>query len=172
MTGRGFIVVLIFSALLIGGNWWSQIGSVEHDERVLFSRLDAAIANSPPDADDVIAAFDLSEECRTESCFFEPGNIGGLRFDGGSLRQRGRGLILVLEDFSGTCIRTSEVHAYYRTQQPRSACSHGGCWYAAAENSWGDLLFGLAKPRSTCISSIVINSTADYRNARNYRATR
>lgn len=163
MTSRGFIAVFALSALLLVVIWWSQIGSVEYNEQVLFSKLDKAIASSPPKADDIIAAFDLSEECRTKFCHFKQGHIGGLRFDSGNFRQRGSGLILVLEDLSGTCVRASEIEAYYGTEKPHASCSSGGCWYAAAHYPWGDLAFGLEEPRSRCVSSIVINSTAEYR---------
>jgi len=166
MTTRGLFLVSALAALVVLASWWSQNRSRTENEQLLFSMLDASIAKTPPDAADIIAAFDLPEACQEKTCFLEPGMIGGFSFNGGNLRPPKEGLIFVLEDFKGSCIRTKRAQTYYDTEEPRQNCSHGGCWGTHAQYSWGILSFGLDKRNSTCVSSVVINSMP-YQRPRN-----
>lgn len=163
MIGRAFTALIALIALAVGLISWSQIGSADEDEQLLFSKLDSAIAGNKPDGRDIIAAFDLPEGCRKKTCFFDQGNIGSLSYQGGNLSQRETELIFVLEGFSGACIRVAEVQNRYNTQEPIEMCSHGGCWARTAQYPWGILSFGVEKPRSKCLSSVVINSETVWR---------
>ena len=158
MTSRGFILVCTLTALVVFALWWTQNRSRTDNEQLLFSKLNASIASTPPTASEIIAAFDLPESCRKKTCFLEPGDIGDLSYDSGNLRQPKDGLIFVLEDFDGSCIRTESVRTYYDTKEPRQNCSHGGCWGTHAQFTWGILSFGLGERNSKCVSSVVINS--------------
>jgi hypothetical protein len=163
MTGRAFIAVIAFSALSVSFIWWSQIGSADRSEQLLFSKLDAAIAGNEPKGRDIIAAFDLPEGCRGQSCFLDRGHVGSLRYESGSLTQRENELIFVLEDFSGTCIRTEQVQTRYSVLEPIEGCAHGGCWARTTQYPWGILAFGVKQPQSKCVSSVVINSEIVWR---------
>ena len=164
MSWKGPTFVFTLSAAIVGTFWWTQFRSLQGNEDLLFSKIEAAIASNPPSANEVVAAFDLPESCLERTCFLEPSTIAGIDYGGGDLRDREEeGLIFVLEEISGTCIRTQRVRAHYNTEDPHQACSHGGCWYTSANYSWGFLSFGLEKPSSECISSVVINSELIWR---------
>lgn len=158
MGNRGLSILCMLAVLAAGALWWVQSGSMTDDQRLLFSKLDAATANTPPRASDLIEAFGLPETCREKTCYLEPGKIGGLRYDGGNLRQSEDGIVFVLEGLAGSCIRTDQAQAYYSAGKPEEQCSHGGCWSTQAQYSWGILGFGLGKSTSQCVSSIAINS--------------
>ncbi len=158
MRNRGLSILCVLAVLAAGALWWAQFGAMTDDQRLLFSKLDAAIANTPPRASDLIEAFGLPETCREKTCYLQPGKIGGLRYDGGNLRQSEDGLVFVLEGLAGSCIRTDQAQAYYSAGKPEERCSHGGCWSTQAQYSWGILGFGLGKPNSQCVTSIAINS--------------
>lgn len=141
--------------------WWEQNRSLNPEERLLFSKLDAAISQQPPAAGDVIAAFGLPDACRGRGCFLEGGGIGNLRFSGGNLRQpkdSADGLIFEIDGFSNVCIRSDRVETYFGTGEAEQSCSHGNCWYTRAQYPWGILTFGLSSPTAACVRSAVINS--------------
>ena len=163
MQSRGLIIAVALAIGGVGALWWFQNRSLTSDERLLFAKLDAAITRQPPEAQDIIAAFDLPPACGGKSCFFGSGNIGGLRFDSGDLRPSGNGLILVLEGFSDSCIRANRIETYYGAGDPELSCFDATCWYAEAQHSWGIIAFELEEPASRCISSAVINSLPEHR---------
>lgn len=96
MKFRVLVHSLAIMALAAGVAFCTQHDSLSPDEALLFSKLDAATANNPPLANDIIAAFDLPGACRDETCFLKPSKIGELSYDSGNFRQPEDGLILVL----------------------------------------------------------------------------
>ncbi|WP_156522002.1 hypothetical protein [Croceicoccus mobilis] len=163
MKGLGFIVTLAVPVVAVSALWWSQNRSLTTDERLLFSKLDAAVTHEPPRARDIIASFGLPDDCQHKSCFFEAMKIGGLRIDGGNLRQQADGIIFVLEGFSDTCIRADRVASYFDANEPEQSCRDALCWYADAQHEWGIITFELEHPNSQCVSSAVINSLPEHR---------
>jgi hypothetical protein len=159
MWDRGFIAVVCLTLLATYGFWWDQNQAQTSSEAALFAKLDQSLNRSPPDAEDIIQAFQLSDSCRTKTCWISPGAIAGLRYEKGNLRQPKDGLIFVLEGFTGTCIRTQRAEAHFGLGAAEQVCSHGECWYRTAQHSWGILGFGIDAPDSQCVSSVVINTT-------------
>ncbi len=151
------------AAIAVGGLWWSQNRSLNAEEHLLFSKLDAALVHEPPRAVDVIEAFDLPDECREENCYFRDQNFGGLGVERGNLRHGPENLILVLEGFDNKCIRSDRVRSYYHTSEPTPSCFDAVCWYTEAQHSWGILTFEVEEPNSLCVSSAVINSNPEHR---------
>ena len=142
---------------IVLGLWWSQ--QREHAaERELFDKIEYAISKNPPDARDVVSAFDLTPDCAVETCFFKEGSIGALTFEKGNIRPTKNGLILVLEKFSGACVRVTQIESRFNTSQPTPGCASGGCWYREAQYDWGIVGFGLDQKNASCASSVVINS--------------
>jgi hypothetical protein len=64
---RGSLVAIGLAVVAMSALWWSHNKSLTPDERLLFSKLDAAIMNAPPQANNIIAAFDLPEACREKN---------------------------------------------------------------------------------------------------------
>ena len=93
-----------------------------------------------------------------KSCFFEAATMAEAEHGGGNLRPTKDGLVFVLEQLRGRCIRTDMAAKRYGPAEMRQVCNHGGCWYLEARRNWGVLGFGLEKPNSACVSSVVINS--------------
>lgn len=158
MGNRGLIAVIILGLASVFGLWWQQNRSQTSTESLLFAKLEGALSHSPPRAEDIIAAFALPKSCRDETCWLEESSIGGLRYSEGNLRQPEEGLIFILEEFSGECVRTQRASVHFDLKPPTQSCSHGGCWYSDAQHDWGILTFGLDQPNSECVSSVVINT--------------
>ena len=152
------MIVVLFGLISVGGFWWLQTGSLTAEEKLLFSSLDAAINSNPPLVDDVVEAFALPQACGRATCWLNGSAIGRLQYEQGDLSPSEEGFVFQLEGFSTACIRKESVMEYFNTEIPREECSHGGCWYTLAQYPWGVLAFGLNRPDSACISSVVINS--------------
>ena len=160
----GLPIAIITGALIVFGLWWEENRSLTTSESALFSRLDEATSNSPPDGMDVIAAFDLPADCKPKTCYKRNGQIEGLRYRKADLRQPEEGLILVIDKFSGTCIRTDRVQDYFSAGDPEQSCFDATCWYIRSQREWGILTFEVEAPNSPCVSSAVINSLPEWRN--------
>jgi len=137
-------------------------------ESTLFEKLDRAISNAPPRAGDVVQAFGLDDDCAGNGCFFKGGDIGGIKYASGNLRPTKEGLIFVLEDFSGQCVRVDQAEVHYGTRKPEEGCDHGGCWYRSAQYEWGIIGFGVKDPKAQCVSSLVIN-TEQYQRPKSHQ---
>ena len=164
MTSRyGLFVAILVGVGITGALWWhmNRAPNPNANERLLFEKLDFAISGNPPRAEDVLKVFGLDDSCARKSCFFESGQIGGLRYTGGQISPSNEGLIYVLEDLSGECIRVDRAERHFGTGQPEESCAHGGCWYRTAQHEWGIIAFGVKGPDAQCVSSVVIN-TEDY----------
>ena len=163
MRNNGLLIAMGLAALVVVGLWWSQNRSLTSEEHVLFSKLDAALVNKPPRAIDVIEAFNLPNDCRTQNCYFQDHNFGVLHVERGSLRHGPENLIFVLEGFGNNCIRSDRVRSYFDTGEPRPSCYDAVCWYTEAQHSWGILTFEVKEPSSHCVASAVINSRPEHR---------
>lgn len=158
MWSRGLLLAVLAALALVAAIWWQQNRSLTPEERLLFSKLDSAISHQPPRATDVIAAFDLPDDCHDRTCFLKEGNVGNLQYSSGNLRQQNDSIVFVAEGFSDTCIRSDRVKSYFGTGEAEQSCSHGGCWYTKAQHRWGILGFELDQPEAPCVTSVVINS--------------
>jgi len=152
------MIAVVAAGLVVLALWWWQNRSLTADEQALFSKIESALAQAPPEGADVIRAFRLPSKCETETCFLEPSEIDGLQYEGGNLRQQKNGNIFVLEALSGQCIRRKRVMTYFGSGAAETSCSSKACWYTTAQYEWGILAFGLDERESACISSVVINS--------------
>lgn len=135
--------------------------ALSQSERMMFERIAAALAPGQPSQDSVTRAFELPAQCNP-SCDFD-GNLGEVSYSKGSLRPRKDGLILVLDNLKGDCIRLKGVVERFRRGIIEDPCSHGPCWYYTKQFEWGILGFGLKDIDSQCVSSVVINSMPDQR---------
>ena len=149
------LFVLICAGLTL---WWMNVGKFNGSERNLFQRLEAVLADTPPSPHKIISEFRLPKECGGKSCFFKGSKLADASYGGGDLRPTDDGLVFVLEKLAGQCIRTEMAANRFGLSEVKQACDHGGCWYREVRNDWGLLAFGLEKPESTCVSSVVINS--------------
>ena len=163
MASRGFVLTIFAALVLVPTFWWGQNRSLTPEERLLFTKLDAAISHQPPRAVDVIDAFNLPDECREKTCFLKAGKIGDLRYSEIDLRQPKDGIIFQIEGFTDTCVRADRVKSYFGTGTPAQSCFDAVCWYADAQYPWGILTFQMDRPDSQCVSSAVINSLAEQR---------
>ena len=154
----GLPLSLLCGLALTVGIWWKLVAAPDQTERELFKKLEALTSANPPQAADVVDAFELDAECATESCFLDPGNIASLQYSGGDIRPQGKSVIFVLEGFSGTCIRVDRVERRFGTAAPTQECSHGGCWYREAQYDWGIIGFGVKERGARCVDSVVVNT--------------
>ena len=159
MTSRyGLFVAILLGFGITGALWWQLNRDLEPAEQQLFKKLDFALSGNPPRAEDVVKAFDLGKECAHKTCFFGSGQIGSLRYGKANIRPSEEGVIFVLEDFAGACIRVDRAEGHFGTSQPEESCSHGGCWTRVAQREWGIIGFGLKERHAQCASSVVINT--------------
>lgn len=157
---HGFLVAIMIGLGLTGALASEVYRAPEPNgsEVQLFKKLDFAISNNPPRAEDVVKAFSLKRKCARQTCFFDGGDVGGLTYGSGNIRPSETGLIFVLEDFAGECIRVDRAENHYGTAGPSEECDHGGCWYRTAQSEWGIIGFGVSGPEAQCASSVVINT--------------
>jgi hypothetical protein len=153
----GLFVAILVGIGITGALWWQLNRDLEPAEQHLFEKLDFAMSGNPPRAEDVVKAFDLGKECVHKTCFFDNGQIGSLQYGEGNIRPA-QGLIFVLEDFAGACIRVDRVESHFGTAQPEQSCAHGGCWTRISQREWGIIGFGLKDKHAQCASSVVINT--------------
>lgn len=159
MTSRyGLFVEILVGIGITGALWWQLNRDLEPAEQQLFEKLNFAMSGNPPRAEDVVKAFDLGKECAHKTCFFDSGQIGRLQYGKGNIRPSKEGLIFVLEDFAGACIRVNRAESHFGTAEPEQGCSHGGCWYRSSQRNWGIIGFGLKERQAQCASSVVINT--------------
>ncbi len=163
-AGLGLTAAMTLAAGAVGITWWMNSDGLTPTERLLFEKIDDAIASNPPKASKIDRAFDLTMDCKAGGCFYKSGSIGDLRFQWGDLRQSDDGLIFHIEELSGECVRTRKAVQRFGTGAPEQSCSHGGCWYTKTRHPWGILGFGIEEPDSICISSLVVNSEPYQRN--------
>ena len=148
------ILVLLGAALTL---WWMNVGKFNVSERNLITRLETVLADAPPLPSKIVSEFELPETCGVKSCFFKASKFANADYAGGNLRPSREGLVFVLEEIGGQCIRARTVADQFGPSEVKQACAHGGCWYREVQYDWGLLAFGLEKPDATCVSSIVIN---------------
>lgn len=148
--------VVLTSSLLLSA--CSSGDGLTADERELFSALDNAISEGEPLPQQVVASLNLPPECLEDACFLEGEALGRWQFESGNFRSNEEGLVLVLEDWSGSCVRIAAARAHFETGEPEQGCSHGGCWHTKSERPWGIVSFSLDQPDAECISDAVINT--------------
>ena len=154
--GGGFLSAAFLASLLCSG--CNDGVRLNDDERELFSAIDDAISSGEPQETQVISVFDLPTECSQDSCFFESEALPDLSFSKGNFRTNDEGLILVLENWTGSCIRTAAARDHFNAGIPEQTCSHGGCWSTMSRRSWGIVSFGLDGPDAECVADVVINT--------------
>jgi hypothetical protein len=148
------LLLVITGAVAI---WWFDIGRYSKNERILFGRIDNIIAFATPSAAKIVDEFELPRECETKTCYFGASKSGSLSHGGGRLTKSDDGIVFELNGFNAECIRTKSAVSRFGGQIVQ-ACSDAQCWYLQHRHDWGLLAFGLEKPKSVCISSIVINT--------------
>jgi len=148
------ILVLTAAALTL---WWMSTGRYNGTERYLFGRVEAAASGEAPSPANIIREFALPSECATKSCFFRGSRLANATYARGNLRPTDDGLVFELDGFAGECIST-EMAAKRFGGDIGQRCVDGQCWYLEAKRDWGIVAFGLSKPDSSCVSSVVINS--------------
>jgi len=159
------VPILVLTAAVLTA-WWTNVGRFNSSELDLFSRIDAVLAEGPPSSSDIVREFRLPKSCMAKGCFFEAARMTEAEHGGGNLRTSEDGLIFVLEQLRGRCIRADTAAKRFGPASIRQVCDHGGCWYIEARRDWGHLSFGLKKPNSACVSSVVINSLRSQRQAK------
>jgi hypothetical protein len=158
-------LMLLAAAGLTGGACRAS-DPLNPSETELFARIDRATATNPPTAAGIASAFGLDAACANKTCFFDQGKIAGLSYAQGNLRPGKDGVIFVLEKFSGECIHASAIAARYRVSEAEQTCSDAVCWYRNAHRDWGIIGFEVATPQSQCVSSVVINTSPEWRAAK------
>lgn len=156
------ILILLCAALTL---WSMSVGKFNVSERNLIARLETVLADAPPLPAKIVSEFKLPGACKQKSCFFQASKLAEASYAGGNLRPSRDGLVFVLEDFGGQCIRAKSVAGQFGPSEVTQGCAHGGCWYREVQYDWGFLAFGLEKPDSACVSSVVINGLPQRRSA-------
>lgn len=148
------LLVLIAAITL----WWFNFGRYNSSERDLFARVEAVTSTgSQPSAAEITHEFGLASQCASKSCFFGGQSIANASYARGNLRPTNDGLVFELDELSGQCVR-ADMAARRFGGEIGQRCVDSECWYLEAQHDWGIVGFGLKKPNSTCVSSVVINS--------------
>ena len=148
-------VILLASLQLAGCSEPLQLSA---EEAALFSAVDAAIDSGNPQKEEVVSAFGLPAECRQDGCYFDGAALPGFSIGRGNLSSNEQGLVLLLQGFSGSCIRVDAVRDRFGTEAPEQTCSDGECWGTMARKPWGVVYFGLDGPDGECATEMAINS--------------
>jgi hypothetical protein len=127
------------------------------DESWLFDRLKAVAVSDVPSQSLIVKSFDLPPSCLGSSCRFTIAPNGGQKYTG-SLRRSPEGIIFEIDGFAGQHIQQVAVQKRFRTTAPEEGCCDAPCWYLNSYNDWGLMAFGVDRPASKYINSVVINT--------------
>jgi hypothetical protein len=136
--------------------WWVESGRYSPSERDLFGRVEAATKGGPSTAA-LVREFRLPAECASRTCLFEPSDVGRTAITSGNIRHPSDGIIFELEGLGGDCISTTMARNWFGGRVAQR-CVDSVCYYLESKREWGTISFGVDRPDSACVSSVVINS--------------